>query len=136
MYTYTYIHTYVDTYIHIYIYTYICAGSTHIIFVVPQLFLRLSRACLGKSSGCLFKTDSRVQKMARIEKGVFCTRLPMTTLTLYLLRRTLVCQPKDLNREWSPRFSTLRDKKRLDSSQNGLKFEHRRVSKPILRFSS
>jgi hypothetical protein len=34
------------------------------------------------------------------------------------------------------RFSTLRDKKRLGSSQNGLKFEHRRVSKPFLRFSS
>jgi hypothetical protein len=28
----------------------------------------------------------------------------------YLLRRILVYQPKDLNRDWSPRFSTLRDK--------------------------
>jgi len=27
-----------------------------------------------------------------------------------LLRPTLVYQPKDLNRDWSPRFSTLRDK--------------------------
>ena len=28
----------------------------------------------------------------------------------YLLRRILVYKPKDLNRDWSPRFSTLRDK--------------------------
>ena len=28
----------------------------------------------------------------------------------YLLRRILVYQPKDLNRDWSPCFSTLRDK--------------------------
>ena len=28
----------------------------------------------------------------------------------YLLRRTLVYKPKDLNRDWSPRFSALRDK--------------------------
>ena len=28
----------------------------------------------------------------------------------YLLRPTLVYKPKDLNRDWSPRFSTLRDK--------------------------
>jgi hypothetical protein len=28
----------------------------------------------------------------------------------YLLRRMLVHKPKDLNRDWSPRFSTLRDK--------------------------
>ena len=29
---------------------------------------------------------------------------------LYLLRPTLVYKPKFLNRDWSPRFSTLRDK--------------------------
>jgi hypothetical protein len=29
---------------------------------------------------------------------------------LCLLRRILVYQPTDLNRDWSPRFSTLRDK--------------------------
>ena len=28
----------------------------------------------------------------------------------YLLRPILVYRPKDLNRDWSPRFSTLRDK--------------------------
>ena len=28
----------------------------------------------------------------------------------YLLRDTLVYKPKDLNRDWSPRFSKLRDK--------------------------
>jgi hypothetical protein len=28
----------------------------------------------------------------------------------YLLRRILVHKPKDLHRDWSPRFSTLRDK--------------------------
>jgi hypothetical protein len=28
----------------------------------------------------------------------------------YLLRPTLVYKPKDLNRDWSPRFSALRDK--------------------------
>ena len=28
----------------------------------------------------------------------------------YLLRAILVYKPKDLNRDWSPRFSTLRDK--------------------------
>jgi hypothetical protein len=28
----------------------------------------------------------------------------------YLLRAILVYQPKGLNRDWSPRFSTLRDK--------------------------
>jgi hypothetical protein len=28
----------------------------------------------------------------------------------YILRGILVYQPKDLNRDWSPRFSTLRDK--------------------------
>eukprot|EP01046_Picozoa_sp_COSAG06_P004182 COSAG06_NODE_172_length_21346_cov_503.127053_12_plen_125_part_00 len=28
----------------------------------------------------------------------------------YLLRPILVYKPKDLNRDWSPRFSTLRDK--------------------------
>ena len=28
----------------------------------------------------------------------------------YLLQRTLVYQPKNLNRDWSPRFSMLRDK--------------------------
>ena len=49
----------------------------------------------------------------------------------YLLRPILVYRPKNLNRDWSPRFSTLRDKTRLDLSQNGQKFEHRRVSKPI-----
>jgi hypothetical protein len=48
----------------------------------------------------------------------------------------LMYQPKDLYRDWSPRFSTLRDKNPLDSSQNGLKFEPRRVSKPLLRLSS
>ena len=31
-------------------------------------------------------------------------------LLTYLLRRILVYKPKDLNRDWSPRFSTLRDK--------------------------
>ena len=36
-------------------------------------------------------------------------------------------KPMDLNRDWSARFSTLRDKKRLDSSPNGLKCELRRV---------
>jgi hypothetical protein len=45
----------------------------------------------------------------------------------YLLRVTLMYKPKDLNRDWSPRFSTLRDTNWLDSSQNGLKFEPRRV---------
>eukprot|EP01046_Picozoa_sp_COSAG06_P037107 COSAG06_NODE_4156_length_4514_cov_196.806795_2_plen_102_part_00 len=56
-------------------------------------------------------------------------------LSRYLLRQILVHKPKDLNRDWSPRFSTLCDKKkRLGSSQNGLKFEPRRVSKPFLRF--
>jgi hypothetical protein len=49
----------------------------------------------------------------------------------YLLRPIFVYQPKDLNRDGRPVFSTLRDKKRLDSSQNGLKFELRRVSKPF-----
>ena len=29
---------------------------------------------------------------------------------MYLLRPILVYKPKDLNRDWSPRFSTLRDK--------------------------
>jgi hypothetical protein len=49
---------------------------------------------------------------------------------------TLVYKHNDLNRDWwSPRFCTLRDKKRLDSSQNGLKFEHRRVLTPFLRLS-
>jgi ABC-type multidrug transport system fused ATPase/permease subunit len=33
-----------------------------------------------------------------------------TFIIVYLLRSTLVYQPKDLNRDWSPRFSTLRDK--------------------------
>jgi hypothetical protein len=28
----------------------------------------------------------------------------------YLLRPILVCKPKDLNRDWLPRFSALRDK--------------------------
>jgi hypothetical protein len=55
---------------------------------------------------------------------------------VYLLRATLMYKPNDLNRDWSPRFSTLRDKKRLDSIQNGLKSESRRVSKPFFRFSS
>ena len=54
----------------------------------------------------------------------------------YLLRRILVYKPKDLNRDWSPRFSTLRDKKRLDLSQNGRKFEPRRALKSFSRFSS
>jgi hypothetical protein len=31
-------------------------------------------------------------------------------LTRYLLRPILMYKPKDLNRDWSPRFSTLRDK--------------------------
>ena len=32
------------------------------------------------------------------------------SLAVYLLRRILVYKPKDLNRDGSPRFSTLRDK--------------------------
>jgi hypothetical protein len=36
-----------------------------------------------------------------------------------------------LNRDWSPRFATLRDKNGW-VRQNGLKFEHRHVSKPFL----
>jgi hypothetical protein len=36
--------------------------------------------------------------------------VPMEQLRWYLLRRILVYKPKDLNRDWSPRFSTLRDK--------------------------
>jgi hypothetical protein len=31
---------------------------------------------------------------------------------MYLLRAILMYQPKDLNRDWSPRSSTLRDKNR------------------------
>ena len=57
-------------------------------------------------------------------------------LGAYLLRPTLVYKPKDLNRDWSPRFSTLREGyKRLDPCQNGLKFEPPRVLQPFLRFS-
>ena len=36
-------------------------------------------------------------------------RIESSTST-YLLRAILMYKPKDLNREWSPRFSTLRDK--------------------------
>ena len=57
-------------------------------------------------------------------------------LRKYLLRRIFVYKPKDLNRDWSPCFSALRDKKRLDPSENGRKIEPRRVSKLFLRFSS
>jgi hypothetical protein len=34
---------------------------------------------------------------------------PTAKVFVYLLRPILVYQPKDLNRDWSPRFSTLRD---------------------------
>eukprot|EP01046_Picozoa_sp_COSAG06_P091533 COSAG06_NODE_37821_length_430_cov_4.758308_1_plen_49_part_01 len=36
--------------------------------------------------------------------------LPKPLPMRYLLRPILVYKPKDLNRDWSPRFSTLRDK--------------------------
>jgi hypothetical protein len=71
---------------------------------------RLSRACLGNGTQLFFVLFS------------FCFRDPQglnlnikrvifTTLEKYLLsRRTLVYKPVDLNRDWSPRFSTPRDK--------------------------
>ena len=37
---------------------------------------------------------------------------PTAKVFVYLLRPILVYQPKDLNRDWSPRFSTLRDIKK------------------------
>ena len=50
----------------------------------------------------------------------------------YLLSGILVYKPKDLNQDWSPRFLYAVGSKRLDLSQNALKFEPRRVSKPFL----
>jgi hypothetical protein len=45
-----------------------------------------------------------------------------------------VYKPKDLNLDWSPRFSTLWDKIGWIRANNGRKFEPWRVSKPFLRF--
>ena len=42
--------------------------------------------------------------------GVVAQDNVLFSTSLYLLRSTLVYKPKDLNRDWSPRFSTLRDK--------------------------
>jgi hypothetical protein len=53
---------------------------------------------------------------------------------MYLLRPTLMYKPKDLNRDWLPRFSTPWDKNGWIRAKNGLKFEPRRVSKPFCDF--
>ena len=47
-----------------------------------------------------------------ISQGGDCqmTITAVAVVCMYLLRRILVYWPKDLNRDWSPRFSTLRDK--------------------------
>ena len=86
---------------------------------------RNSRFKLGGTSGAfIFFSDDNRFVIKQIQTNEFNTLLkilpsylkhmrthPESMLQhMYQLRRILVYKPKDVNQDWSPRFSTLRDK--------------------------
>jgi len=82
----------------------------------PQRFRCLSRACLGKYSISISVLNGAENIVFVSHRGESAWRDAIRTADVCLkvptpaTNITLMYKPKDLNRDWSPRFSTLRDK--------------------------